>query len=144
MQIPFIDMINQIKRDCSNLLDHKESIGSILEQVKWEQITFRKILISSIITFFDSIKNIILGLWSSKLGLYDQAKLNFDDATSLAFKSAEILQSEDDSRLTDFSEHIFSFAQLCQGISQNIKKSKLIDLPTQSLFKLFRDMVFAI
>ncbi len=141
---PFIEMINQIKQDCENLLDHKENIGSILEQVKWDQIIFRKILISGITTFFESIKNIILGLWSSKLGLYDQAKLNVDDATSLAFKSAEILQSEEDSRLADFSQHIFSFGQLSQGISQNTKKAKLTDLPSQNLFKLFRDMVFAI
>lgn len=141
---PFIEMINQIKQDCENLLDHKENIGAILETVKWDQIVFRKSLISGITTFFESIKNIIMGLWSSKLGLYDQAKLNLDDATSLAFKSAEILQSEEDSRLADFSQHIFSFGQLSQGISQNIKKSKLTDLPSSSLFKLFRDMVFAI
>ncbi|OLS20582.1 MAG: hypothetical protein HeimC2_36650 [Candidatus Heimdallarchaeota archaeon LC_2] len=142
--IPFIEMINQIKQDCSNLLDHKERIGSILEQVKWDQIIFRKTLISGILTFFESIKNIILGLWSSNLGLYDQAKLNLNEATSFAFKSADILQSEEDSRLSDFSEHIFSFAQLSQGLSQNIRKSNLTDLPNQSLFKLFRDMVFAI
>ena len=137
-------MIHQIKQDCENLLDHKENIGSILEQVKWDQIIFRKTLISGLTTFFESIKNIILGLWSAKLDLYDQAKLNLDEATSLAFKSAEILQSEEESRLSDFSEHVFSFGQLSQSISQNIKKTKISDLPAQSLLKLFRDMIFAI
>ncbi|MHA2274884.1 MAG: hypothetical protein ACXAC2_03920, partial [Candidatus Kariarchaeaceae archaeon] len=141
---PFIEMIDQIQNDCHSLLRHKDDMGTILAQVNWDQIMFRQKLISGIITFFESIKNAILGLWSSKLGVYDQASINLDDATGLSFKAAEQLQIDGDQVLVEFSTHVFSFAQFCQSMAQNTKKADLDELPSQSLFKLFRDMIFAI
>lgn len=141
---PFIEMLNQISQDCQSLLDHKSEMGSVLQQVKWEKIDFRKQLIEGIVTFFQSIRYAIIGVWSSQLGLLDQSTLNLNDAITTSFKAAEFLQAENDQILSEFSKHVFSFGQLCQGLSQNISKVELVDLAPQSLFKLFRDMVFAI
>lgn len=142
----FKNMLYQIKNDCQILLEHKQEYGKIIANVHWDQLKIRQSLVLGIIKFFDSICDAIAGSWATKLGLFDDAVLNFKTAQDIAFEAAEILKdvSAGEQKKENVSTHVYSFAQFCQNSHNQMIEEKIIQLPAQKLFKLLRDMVFSI
>ncbi len=142
----FFDLLKRIVQISNSTTQFSENEGTKIEMKELDEIKRQNILARGVLTFYNSIKCLILSSLSNKLSLDDEAMIIINNAIGEGFKAAEIINELNiiDPE-SEFGKHVFSFAQLCQNIKNTeLANSKPFVIPITDMMNLLKTMLFAL
>jgi hypothetical protein len=141
----FFELLNRMVQISNSTLEFSKSNETKVEVIELNEIKRQNILSRGVLTFYKSVKLLIMSSLTNKLSINDEAMININNAIEEGFKAAEILSDLNDiDPSSEFSKHVFSFAQLCQNLKNSeITNSKPFAIPVNDLLNLLKTMLFA-
>ena len=142
----FFDLLKRTVQISASTTAFSDNGETKIEMEEIDEIRRQNILSRGVLTFYNSVKYLIISSLTNKLSLQDEALININNAIEEGFKAAEILNELNiiDPK-SEFGKHVFSFAQLCQNLKNTeLVNSKPFVIPITDMMSLLKTMLFAL